>query len=53
MALFFGSSRMAVHLNGSSRLLNLATESQITIDNLLLSSDGFILTDSAGLYLSI
>jgi hypothetical protein len=53
MALYLGSSeKLQINLNGISYYLNFFSENPITNGIRLLSSDGYILKDSNGLYLT-
>lgn len=53
MALYLGSSgKLKVDLNNSKYYLNLYTKIPITNGIKLLSSEGYILKDSKGLYLT-
>ena len=53
MSLHFGSSeKQKIILDGVPYYLNLFTKIIITNGNMLLSSDGYILQDSNGLYLT-
>ena len=52
MALYLGSSdKLKINLGGIVYRLNLYSETPITSDIRLVSSDGYILRDSSGLYL--
>lgn len=54
MALYLGSSEnLKIFLNGILYYLNLYSETPITNNIRLLSSDGYILKDSNGLYLTV
>ena len=52
MALYIGNKKVKISLDGSAFRLNLFSETIITNGIRLLSSDGFILKDSNGLYLT-
>jgi hypothetical protein len=53
MALYLGSSeKLNVNLNNITYYLNLFSETPITNGIRLLSSDGYILRDSNGLYIT-
>ena len=53
MALYLGSSeKQKVILDGKTYYLNLYSSAPITNGTRLLSSDGYILKDSSGLYLT-
>ena len=51
MALYFGSNKVNVNLNGMKYRLNINLMSDIKNDARLLSSDGYILKDLSGLCL--
>ncbi len=51
MALYLGSEKLKINLNGVVYCLNLFSATPITNDIRLLSSDNYILTDSNGVYL--
>lgn len=54
MALYLGNSeKLKIYLDGVRYRLNLFSEQPIMNNTRLLSSDGFILKDSNGLYLTI
>jgi hypothetical protein len=52
MALYLGRDKVKINLNGVVYCLNLFSATPITNGILLLSSDGYILKDSNGLYLT-
>ena len=53
MALYLGSSeKLKINLNNITYYMNLFSENPITNGIRLLSSDGYILKDSNGLYLT-
>lgn len=52
MALYLGSDKVTINLNGGSYKLNLFSETPILAGVLLLSSEGYTLKDSSGLYLT-
>ena len=53
MALYLGNSeKLKIYLDGVRYCLNLFAEQPITNNIRLLSSDGFVLKDSNGLYLT-
>lgn len=53
MALYLGSSeKLKININNNVYYLNLFSENPITNGIRLLSSDGYILKDSNGLYLT-
>lgn len=52
MALYIGSDKVKVNINGIAYCLNLFFASPITNGIRLLSSDNFILKDSKGVYLT-
>ena len=51
MALYLGSDKVKLNLNNITYYLNLFSESPIANGVILLSSEGYILKDSNGLYL--
>ena len=51
MALYLNSESKIINLNGKRYYLNLAHNKHINTNNLLMSSDEFILKDSNGVYL--
>ena len=54
MALYLGSSdKQKVYLDGNTYYLNLFSKTIITNNNVLISSDNYILKDLNGLYLTI
>ena len=54
MALYLGSSeKLKINLNGVTYCLNLLVKTSIENGIRLLSSEGFALKDSSGLYLTI
>lgn len=53
MALYLGSEMVKINLNGAAYYLNLFSENPITNGIRLLSSDGYILKDSNGLYITV
>ncbi len=53
MALYLGSEKVKVNLNGVIYCLNLFSKNPIINGIKLLSSEGFILKDSNGLYLTV
>ena len=52
MALYLGNDKVKVNLNGLLYDVNFHSEIPITNDIRLLSSEGYILKDSNGLYLT-
>lgn len=52
MALYFGSDRRRINLGGSMWYLNLFSTISITNGIRLLSSDGYVLKDSNGTYIT-
>ena len=52
MALYFGSNKVKLHLCGIAWVLNILTKPPVECSIHLFSSDGFLLSDSAGLYLT-
>lgn len=52
MALYLGSNKVKINLDNIAYYLNLYSSTQITNCIRLLSSDGHILKDSNGLYLT-
>ena len=52
MALYLGSQKVNVKLGSSARILELYSSIPITTGVILLSSDGYILRDSNGLYVT-
>lgn len=52
MALYLGSDKVKINLNGIVHHLNLFSETLILNGTTLLSSDGYMLRDSNGLYLT-
>lgn len=52
MGLYLGSSKVQIILDEEIRRLNFYTSTLITNGTLLISSDGYILLDSNGLYLT-
>ena len=53
MALYLGSDKVKVNLNGVEYYLNLFSKIVVTNNNMLLSSDNYILTDINGLILTV
>ena len=53
MALYLGSDKVKVNLNGVEYYLNLLPKIIITNNDMLLSSDNYILTDINGLILTV
>ena len=53
MALYLGSEKVKINLDGILYNLNLYSEKPITNGIMLLSSDGYILKDLNGLYLTV
>ena len=53
MALHIGSNKVNINLNNVAYYLNLFSESLITNGVVMLTSDGYILKDSNGLYLTL
>lgn len=51
MALYLGGSKVKINLGGIVYRLNLFSATPIVNNGWLLSSDGYILTDSNGIYL--
>ena len=51
MALYLGGDKVQINLNSIAYKLNLFSSSLI-LNGILLSSDGYILKDSNGLYLT-
>lgn len=51
MALYLGSEKIKINLDGIVRHLNLHAVVATIVDNALLSSEGYILRDANGLYL--
>ena len=51
MALYLGCDKVKINLDGIVRHLNLYTVVSTIVDNVLLSSDNYILKDTNGLYL--
>lgn len=52
MALYLGSEKVKINMDGFTYSLNLFTGTPILNGVMLLSSDGYILKDSNGLYLT-
>lgn len=52
MALYLGGNKIKINLNGIVYSLNLFSSNPILNGVLLLSSEGYILRDSNGLYLT-
>lgn len=52
MALYLGNDKVKVNLNGVAYCLNLFSETAILNGIRLLSSEGYILKDSNGLFLT-
>lgn len=52
MALYVGSNKIKINLDGSAYQLNLYSTNPILNGALLLSSDSFVLKDSSGLYVT-
>ena len=52
MALFLGSNKVKINLDGTKYYLNLYSSSPITNGVRMLSKDGYLLKDSNGLYLT-
>lgn len=52
MALYFGSKKIKLHLNGHQSKLNINLEHPITENVLLFSSENYILQDSNGAYIT-
>ena len=52
MALYLGSDKVKINLDSVTYYLNLYSTTPITNGIMLLSSEGYILKDSNGLYLS-
>ena len=52
MALYLGSDKLKINLNGVAYNLNLYSTNPITNGVRLLSSEGYILKDSNGLYIT-
>jgi hypothetical protein len=52
MALYLGDNKVKINLNGTVCSLNLFSSNLILNGVLLLSSEGYILRDSNGLYLT-
>jgi hypothetical protein len=52
MALYLGSEKVKLNLDGARYFLNLSLKAPITNGIRLLSSEGIILKDSDGLYLT-
>ena len=53
MALYFGSEKIKINLNGIIYYLNLFSKSPIINGAMLLSSDNYVLRDKNGLYLVV
>lgn len=53
MALYLGSNKQKIVLDGTSCNLNLYTNTIITNGGLLLSFDNYLLKDSNGVYLTV
>jgi hypothetical protein len=53
MALYLGSDKLKINLNGVAYCINLFSETPITNGIRLLSSENYILKDSNGLYLTV
>ena len=53
MAVYLGSDKVKVNLNGVEYYLNLLPKIIITNNDMLLSSDNYILTDINGLILTV
>ena len=53
MALYMGSKKVQINLDGFVCLLNLPTTTEPIVYKLLLSSDGYILQDSNGFYITV
>lgn len=51
MGLYLCGNKVKLNLNGSNHCLNLISEEPTLKSNLLLSSEGYALKDSKGLYL--
>lgn len=52
MALYLGSNKVKINIDGATYCLNLFSETPITNSAMLLSSDSYILKDFNGLYLT-
>jgi hypothetical protein len=52
MALYLGTDKVQINLNGIIYSLNIFSENSILKGIRLLSSDGYVLKDSNGLYLT-
>jgi hypothetical protein len=52
MALYLGGEKVKLNLDGVTYYLNVFSETTIINGIRLLSSDGYVLTDSNGLYLT-
>lgn len=52
MALYLGSEKVKIKLGSSARIIELYSNIPITTGVILLSSDGYILRDSNGLYVT-
>jgi hypothetical protein len=52
MALYIGAKKVRINLDGIAYYLNLFSKTPITNGVRLLSSEGYILKDSNGLYLT-
>ena len=52
MALYLGEDKVKLNLDGIVYFLNLCSEMPVFDGGILLSSDGYILHDSNGLYLT-
>ena len=53
MAIYLGSNKVKINLDGKTYCLNILTKTIITEGVLLLSLDNYILQDNDGLYLTI
>lgn len=51
MALYLGSEKVKLYLNGMAFILHLSTQKPAIPSTVLLSADGYILQDSNGIYL--
>lgn len=52
MNTYLGNQKVKIHINGIAYCLNLHTSSEY-ISGMLLSSDGFLLRDVNGIYLTV
>lgn len=53
MALYFGGDKRKLNLGGTAYRLNLGATTLVISGICLLSSDGYVLTDSNGIYLTV